>query len=110
MHLIFRKIQLVELLCDQIVERQTTFVTLKDNECNVTTIAQKVAESFNTADDEPYVLLDSRNQEIMDCRVTRGEYILYLQNLSVFCIEFIWWLLTLLVHLRYTLTASLQTS
>ena len=66
----YRRIQLVELNGDRLVERQSTFVSLTDAECNVATIATKVSETLNSG--EEYVLLDSRNQELMDCPVTQG--------------------------------------
>ena len=66
----YRRIQLVELNGDRLVEKQSTFVSLTDAECNVATIATKVSETLNCG--EEYVLLDSRNQELMDCPVTQG--------------------------------------
>jgi acyl-ACP thioesterase len=66
----YRRIQIVELNGDRLVEKQSNFVSLTDAECNVATIATKVSETLNSG--EECVLLDSRNQELMDCPVTQG--------------------------------------
>ena len=53
------------------VHTRTTFVVLKEGECNIETVARKVAESLN-CEEEAFILLDSRNQEIQDCPATQG--------------------------------------
>ena len=67
---VFRRIDLVELNGDRLVERQSTFLSLSDGECTVATIAVKLSETLNSG--QNYVLRDSRNQELMDCPVTQG--------------------------------------
>ena len=54
----------------KLVCSRSTFVTLKEGEFNVTTVAEKVAESLNS--EEIYILLDNKNQEIQDCQATQG--------------------------------------
>lgn len=55
----------------KLVPSRTTFVALKEGEYNVNAVAFKVAESLN-CEEERFVLLDSKNQEIQDCPATQG--------------------------------------
>jgi hypothetical protein len=67
---LFRRIQLVDISEGKLVDTMSTYVTLKDGEFNVVSVSAKVGEAVN--DEETYVLMDSRHQELMDCPVTKG--------------------------------------
>lgn len=69
----FRKVQIMELEGAKLICTRSTYVVLKEGEYNVPSVCLKVAESLN-CDDEPFVLLDSKNQEIQDCPATQGKY------------------------------------
>ena len=80
--LIYRKVQLVDLEGSRLVPSRITYVLLKEGDYNIDTVAAKVAESLN-AEDETFVLLDNKNQEIQDCAATQG-YSTFMATLFIF--------------------------
>ena len=69
--LFHRKVHIVELQGRELVVTSSTFVSLSNNDFNVSTVTMKVAESLNT--DEEMILLDNQNLEIQDCLATQGK-------------------------------------
>ena len=76
------KVQLVDLEGSRLVPSRITYVLLKEGDYNIDTVAAKVAESLN-AEDETFVLLDNKNQEIQDCAATQG-YFTFMATLFTF--------------------------
>ena len=63
---------------------RSTFILLKEGDFNVPAACLKIAESLN-CEDETFVLLDSKNQEIQDCPATQGKPTAVLVMLTAHC-------------------------